>query len=81
MHRLLLSLVVLGALAVPITLTGCYSQVRVYDQNHHDYHNWNHHEVVYYQHWETSTHRNHREFKDRDSHDQQEYWEWRHNQH
>jgi hypothetical protein len=37
-------------------------------------------EVVYYQQWETDTHRDHRDFRRRKDDEQKEYWTWRHSQ-
>lgn len=74
---LLMSAVMSG----PVLLSGCYGQVRYYDTTYGDYHPWNHNEVVYYGRWETETHRDHVDFKNRSKADQDEYWKWRHSQH
>jgi hypothetical protein len=50
---------------------------RVYDPYYRDYHDWDH-EGGFYQRWETETHRDHREFRDRHEDEQKEYWSWRH---
>jgi len=72
-----------AALAAPIMTIGCGGPhyYRAYDPYYHDYHTWNHDEVVYYQNWEHETHRDHVEFKKRNQADQKEYWDWRHNHH
>jgi hypothetical protein len=57
---------------------GCAPRVRYYDPYYHDYHYWNHDEVVYYQQWEHETHRQHVDFKNRSQAEQSEYWKWRH---
>lgn len=74
-----------GVLATAAIIPGCvhhgYSEgvdVRVYDTDHHDYHAWDNTEVTYYSRWEGETHRDHREFKDRNADEQREYWNWRH---
>jgi hypothetical protein len=59
-------------------MTGCAVHARVYDPYYHDYHPWNHDEIVYYQNWERETHREHRDFRRRNSDEQKEYWDWRH---
>lgn len=59
-------------------IAGCYGSVRVYDPEYHDYHHWNHDEVVYYSQWETETHRTHVDFKHRNQDEQNQYWQWRH---
>jgi len=57
-------------------IAGCAA--RVYDNDHDDYHRWNHDETVFYVQWERETHRDHRDFRKRDSDEQKEYWNWRH---
>jgi hypothetical protein len=51
---------------------------QVYDVQYRDYHRWNAHETVLYGRWEGETHRDHKEFQQRPSDDQQQYWSWRH---
>jgi hypothetical protein len=82
MHKLfkiLSTFALSAALAAPILITGCAVHARVYDPYYHDYHDWNG-ETVYYNRWETETHRDHKEFKDRDKDEQKQYWDWRHKQ-
>lgn len=73
----------LGRLAVPfalagsVLLAGCTVRAGVYDPYHNDRHAWAG-EVTYYQQWETDTHRDHRDFKQRDRDEQKDYWNWRH---
>jgi len=64
----------------PVLLGGCAARAsyRIYDPAYADYHVWDNNEGVYYQRWETQTHREHRDFRKRDSGEQQEYWKWRH---
>jgi hypothetical protein len=69
------------ALAGPVFIGGCEGEVRYYDADHHDYHRWNHGEVVYYNNWEHETHREHVDFAKRNDGEKQEYFAWRHNQH
>jgi len=66
-------------IASPALITGCTASVHVYDPYYHDYHDWNG-EVVYYNQWETSTHRDHKDFHKRSADEQKEYWDWRHKQ-
>jgi hypothetical protein len=76
------SLLLAGALiASSAAITGCSGHVRYYDAEYHDYHPWNHEEVVYYNRWEVETHREHRDFDKRSAEEQNEYWKWRHSQH
>jgi hypothetical protein len=62
----------------PVVISGCAARVRVYDEEHRDYHSWNHGEVVYYQRWEGETHRDHKDFNRRTAEEKREYWNWRH---
>ncbi len=77
-----IALLMSAAIASPAIIAGCGGgHVRYYDAAYGDYHPWNHNEVVYYGQWETSTHRDHVEFRNRPAGDQAEYWKWRHSQH
>src|SRR6185437_2792450 len=80
-QRLLGSLWFLAVIAAPVAVTGCAdrSSYRVYAQDHHDYHQWNQNEVVFYTQWENDTHRDHNDFRKRSGDEQREYWTWRHN--
>jgi hypothetical protein len=84
MRTLSFSAIALGLSAAFISLAslGCGGPryARTYDPEYHDYHVWNNGEVVYYNRWETETHRDHREFRDRDDREKNEYWNWRHGQ-
>jgi hypothetical protein len=66
-----------GVLAAGVLTTGCTVHAGIYDPYHHDYHAVDG-ETVYYGQWETETHRDHKELKERDKKDQKEYWDWRH---
>jgi hypothetical protein len=40
-------------LFVSVSAGGCTARVRYYDEEHHDYHRWNNHEVVvYHSYWD-----------------------------
>jgi hypothetical protein len=82
-YRPLATLLFAAFLALPVLLGGCadHAGARVYDPYYSDYHTWNHDEVVFYNRWEGETHRDHREFGDRSSAEQKEYWDWRHSHH
>ena len=67
------------ALAAPVMLAGCTVHAGVYDPYYRDRHAWAG-ETVYYQQWETDTHRDHRDFNRRNDADKREYWDWRHKQ-
>ncbi len=81
MHRYIGPLVLAAALVSPVVISGCAEHVRVYDAEYRDYHDWNHHEIVYYQRWEGETHRTHLDFDRRSEEEKREYWKWRHGQH
>ena len=57
---------------------GCTGEVRYYDDYHHDYHRWNHHEVVIYQSYWDGRREHYREFSTLSPEEQREYWRWRH---
>lgn len=84
LSRHLTTLSMAAILAVPAVITGCAARVetgyRVHDPYYNDYHVWDNNEVVYYQQWETNTHRSHKDFRKRKADEQKEYWTWRHNQ-
>ena len=65
-------------LVIPVVILGCATRVRVYDEEHRDYHAWNHGEVMYYQRWEAESHRDHKDFNHRTEAEKKEYWNWRH---
>jgi hypothetical protein len=72
------ALLISASTLVPMVTIGCAGEVRVYDPDHRDYHRWNRDEIVFYTRWETNTHRDHREWRERRAEEQQEYWAWRH---
>lgn len=80
--RSAVSLWISAAFVLTLGLAGCGGPhyYRAYDPEYHDYHVWNNNEVVYYNRWESETHREHREFRDRDDRDKNAYWNWRHTQ-
>jgi hypothetical protein len=82
-HRYVSSLLLGVVLLSPVVFSGCAERasIRVYDPTYRDYHRWDSHEDVYYQRWEVETHRDHREFRERRTDEQNEYWTWRHNHH
>jgi hypothetical protein len=57
---------------------GCTERVTYYDEEHHDYHRWNNHEVVvYHSYWDTH-HQPYREYSSLNKDEQRDYWRWRH---
>ncbi len=75
-------LVLASLLTAPVALIGCAERgYRVYDPDDGTYHNWNHAEVTYYNNWEHQTHRQHKDYRKRSQDEQNQYWQWRKNQH
>ena len=54
-------------------------QVRVYDSNHRDYHNWDDREDRAYRRYYTEQHREYRAYDQENARRQRAYWKWRHN--
>ena len=81
-HRYVASLFLTAALAAPVSMMAAPApqavQVRVYDRDHHDYHNWDDHERHA---WGVSLSDNHRhdhEYAHANRREQRGYWNWRH---
>lgn len=53
-------------------------QVRVYDRDHRDYHNWDGHEEHAYRRYLTEQHRAYLEYHKQHQRVQRHYWNWRH---
>lgn len=66
-----------AAILLALVTAGCAH--RYYDPYYHDYHTWNHNEVVYYQQWQVENHVDpHRDYKHLSKDQQKQYWDWRH---
>jgi hypothetical protein len=79
------SLLLLGAaLAAPaVTMAGpkpqdARVQVRVYDRDHRDYHNWDDREDHAYRRYLVVQRRSYRGYDQQNSRRQRNYWKWRH---
>jgi hypothetical protein len=82
-HRYFTSLVLTTALAAPLSLMAAAPQavgvqVRVYDRDHKDYHNWDDHENRAWGQFLVENHRPVHEYKRANRREQSEYWNWRH---
>jgi len=77
MSKTLQSGLLAATIAVAGFTSGCTVHAGYYDPYYHDRHPVGG-EVVFYQNWETETHRDHRELNRRNRDEQKEYWEWRH---
>lgn len=84
-HRYFISLFLAAALVAPASIMAAPTpqasvQVRIYDRDHRDYHNWNAHENRLWAHFLVVNHRRHHEFSKASRREQAEYWNWRHAQ-
>ena len=82
--RYICSLFLAAAIAAPaLVVTDAEAQeaniqVRVYDRDHHDYHNWDDHENRAYRRYLAAQHRSYREYRWQHHSVQRHYWNWRH---
>jgi hypothetical protein len=78
----ILSLCFTAVLATPIPLIAAPTpqsvQVRVYDRNHKDYHNWDDHEDRAYRGYLSDQHQSYRAYDKQNHRNQAQYWNWRH---
>jgi hypothetical protein len=83
-HRYIASLFLTAVLAVPALIMAApvppdaAVQVRVYDKNHKDYHNWDDNENRAWGQYLTENHKNPHEFSKANKKEQSQYWNWRH---
>jgi hypothetical protein len=87
MHRIdryISSLFLAAAIAAPALVVAeakaqeASVQVRVYDRDHRDYHNWDDHEDRAYRRYLVVQHRSYREYNRQHYRVQKHYWNWRH---
>jgi hypothetical protein len=78
------SLFLTAALAAPLSLMAAPQpqeagvQVRVYDKQHKDYHNWDDNENRAWGQYLTENHRDSHEYSKSNKREQSQYWNWRH---
>lgn len=78
-YRKLSTLLIAGALASPMVIAGCYHHHYDHDRDDdRDHAAWTDNEAPYYARWEQETHRDHRDWSQRNADEQREYWAWRH---
>jgi hypothetical protein len=81
-HRYVSALFLTAALASSGPILAARSpqdvQVRVYDSNHHDYHNWDEREDRAYRHYLEERHEDYRAYEKLKHKEQSDYWNWRH---
>jgi hypothetical protein len=78
-HRFLGSLLLTGALVAPVAVVAIPAPQDVYDREHKDHHNWDDHENEAWRRFLAENHRKEHEFAKAKKHEQEEYWNWRHN--
>jgi hypothetical protein len=83
-HRYIISLFLTAALAAPASVLGRPAprgtnvQIRVYDENHKDYHNWDDNENRAWGQYLSENHKKPHDFKKAKKSEQAQYWNWRH---
>jgi len=83
-YRLASSLFLAAAIAAPVSMLAAPAaqdaavQVRVYDRDHKDYHNWDDNENKRWGLYLQENHRKEHDFKKATRKEQSEYWKWRH---
>jgi hypothetical protein len=83
-HRYIASLFLTAALAAPVSLLAVPSpqearvQVRVYDRDHKDYHNWDDNENHAWGQYLTENRKSSHEYSKSNRKEQSQYWNWRH---
>lgn len=83
-HRYVSALFLTAALASSGSIVGAATpqeanvQVRVYDSNHRDYHNWDDREDHAYRGYLAERHENYRPYDKQNSKHHKNYWNWRH---
>jgi hypothetical protein len=82
--RYIASIFLAAGLVAPVSLMAAPKpqdakvQVRVYDKDHKDYHNWDDHENAAWGRFLVENHRQDHEYAKADKKEQKEYWNWRH---
>jgi hypothetical protein len=64
-------------MAVPVPQKASV-QIRVYDKDHKDYHNWDDNENHAWGQFQTENHKKPQDFKKAKKTEQSQYWNWRH---
>jgi hypothetical protein len=83
-YRLASSLFLAAAIAAPVSMLAAPAsqdasvQVRVYDRDHKDYHNWDDNENKRWGLYLQENHLKEHDFKKATRKEQSEYWKWRH---
>jgi hypothetical protein len=84
LNRYISSLLLAAAIVAPTALMAgprpqeARVQVRVYDRDHRDYHNWDDHEDHAYRGYLQERHKDYREYDKQNNREQKRYWNYRH---
>jgi hypothetical protein len=83
LNRFISSLLLVTALAVPTAILAGPKpqdgvQVRIYDRDHRDYHNWDDREDRAYRRYLAAQHRRYRQYQHQQYRVRRHYWTWRH---
>jgi hypothetical protein len=82
--RFISTIILAAAIASPAVMMAAAGpkddgvQVRVYDSNHKDYHNWDDHENNAWGVYLTNNHKKSHEYSKSSKREQSNYWNWRH---
>jgi hypothetical protein len=81
-HRYISSLLLTAVLATPLAIMAAPApqsvQLRIYDRDHKDYHNWDDREDHAYRAYLTEQHQTYRVYAKQNRKNQGLYWNWRH---
>lgn len=83
-HRYIASLFLAAAIAAPLSVVASAApqdanvQIRAYDKDHRDYHNWDDCEDRAYRGFLAERHETYREYNRQNHKMQKAYWNWRH---
>jgi hypothetical protein len=83
-HRYIGSLILASVIIAPALIVAPAKaqdagvQVRVYDRDHRDYHNWDDREDRAYRRYLAEQRREYREYNHQNHREQRHYWNWRH---
>lgn len=73
------SLLLASVLVVSANNVGCAARIRLYDQDHADWHKWDRDEDHAYRNYLSENHKDYRDFSKLSGDEQSKYWNWRHN--
>jgi hypothetical protein len=81
-HRFIGAMFLAAAIVAPVAVVAnaqeASVQVRVYDRDHRDYHNWDDREDHAYRRYLTENRRGYVEYNTQNEREQRNYWKWRH---